>query len=234
MHAAILEDDRDQCRMLREVLRVAGYAGDCFHTGAEFLAAVTRDSYDLLLLDWQLPDIPGDEVLTKVRQTLGWKIPVIFVTARASERDLATALALGADDFVAKPIRVGELVARIQALLRRAALVRSPAEARGAAERHGNITIYPSERRIQVDGEEVAVTPKEFALAAHLLANEGILCSRQDMLDRIWGLSSDVDTRTVDAHVSRLRQKLALQEDKGWRLASVYGAGYRLERVPVA
>lgn len=232
MRAAILEDDRDQCRMLCEILKAAGFAGECFHTGAEFLAAVTGSAYDLLLLDWQLPDMSGDEVLATVRQVLGWQIPVVFVTARTSEKDLATALALGADDFVAKPVRVGELVARIHALLRRARLGAGDGRGEGAVERHGNIAVFPNQRRVQVDGEDVALTPKEFALARHLLGSAGVLCSRQDMLERIWGLTSDVDTRTVDAHVSRLRQKMHFHEDKGWRLVSVYGAGYRLERLP--
>ncbi len=217
--------------MLQEVLRGAAIAGECFHTGAEFLAAVSGGGFDLLLMDWQLPDTSGDQVLVDVRRILGWGTPVIFVTARTEERDLAMALSLGADDFVGKPIRIGELLARIHAVTRRARLEGGGGEAAGQAERHGNIVVLPAQRRVEVDGRDVALTPKEFALARYLLGSAGVLCSRQEMLDRIWGLSADVDTRTVDAHVSRLRQKLKLNEEKGWRLASVYGAGYRLERL---
>lgn len=206
-----------------------GHEGVIFPTAQSFREGLPGSKFDLLLMDWILPDGSGDELLAWVRDTFGWSLPVIFVTARVAEGDVAGMLRLGADDYVCKPIRYVELAARIEALMRRRGVLEGD---RGTAGRLtvGNVVLDPAARSATVDGEAVALTAKEFDLALLLLRNLGTLFNRQTLLDKVWGVEGEIDTRTVDTHVSRIRKKLALEPAHGWQLTTVYGHGYRLER----
>lgn len=229
MRFAILEDSRSQALLLKTMVEELGHEGTVFASALEFRRGLEAQQFDLLLMDWILPDGSGDELLGWVRERFGWSIPVIFVTARVAEGDVAAMLRLGADDYVCKPIRYVELSARIEALIRRRALsghgVREP-----VSLAVGNLTLDPAARSALVDGRTVALTGKEFDLALLLLRNLGTLFNRQTLLEKVWEVDAEIDTRTVDTHVSRLRRKLGLEPVNGWLLTTVYGHGYRLER----
>lgn len=228
MKIGLLEDEVEQARNLSDALIEKGHSCDFFHSGQSFLYAVTHHSYDLLIMDWQLPDMEGTDALKDVRKELNWKIPVIFLTQRDSEQDIITALEAGADDYLVKPARIGELVARISALSRR-----TSTEEEGESEVFslGPFEVDMHARTIQCNGEAVPMTDKDFDLAVFMFQNVGRLLSRNYLLERVWGVSSDLNTRTVDTHVSRLRRKLGIKPENGFRIKTIYQHGYRLETV---
>jgi DNA-binding response OmpR family regulator len=225
MHIAILEDDAFQRQFLTMLVETGGHRASGFETGDSLLAALQAGSFDLLLLDWMLPGLSGEQVLASVRERFGLELPVIVVTARDGESDVVHALRNGADDFVVKPPKALELLARMEALTRRARSNRS------LAIRVGPYEIDPERRSVTMDGKPVALTQKEFDLAVYLFQNSGRLLSRVKLLEQVWGVSADLDTRTVDTHVSRVRRKLQLDESAGWKLMPVYGFGYRLDPI---
>lgn len=223
----LLEDDADQAAVVAEWLEESGYTVRQFRTAAEFRRRQGSEAVDLLLLDWMLPDIAGIDVIAWIRASANSKLPVIFLTARGAEEDLVRALASGGDDYVVKPAKKLELLARVNALLRRHA---------GDAETAGHIVLPPylidaRRRRISIDGREIELTQREFDLASFLFRRQGRIVGRDALLENVWNLSSAVSTRTVDTHVSRLRKKLDLNGEHGWRLAAIYQHGYRLEQI---
>lgn len=228
MKIGLLEDEVEQAKNLKASLVENGHACDFFHTGQSFLYAVTHNSYDLLIMDWQLPDMEGTDALRDVRKELNWKIPVIFLTQRDSEEDIITALEAGADDYLVKPARIGELVARINALSRRTNV---DEDEKGDQIVQGPFTIDLQTRTMFCHGEQLTLTDKDFDLAVFMFQNVGRLLSRSHLLERVWGVSSDLNTRTVDTHVSRLRRKLGVKPENGFRIKTIYQHGYRLETV---
>lgn len=227
---ALLEDDADQAEVIRHWLEAAEHACSVSATGADMLRRLRRDTFDLLLLDWETPDTSGIEVLQWVRANIDWPVPVVFTTRRESEEDIVSALAKGADDYLTKPVSRGELLARIEAVARRA---RPQAEVSDELQAPPYV-LQRSLRTVRFHGQSVELSPKEFELAYLVFASPGRLLSRTYLLESVWGLNASVETRTVDSHVSRLRRKLQLKPENGWRLSSVYNHGYRLERVPGA
>jgi DNA-binding response OmpR family regulator len=224
---ALLEDDAQQAKLVSLWLEAAGHACQIFEAGKTFIKTVSHDSFDLLVLDWNLPDISGDEVLAWVRQRVDWRIPVLFVTARDSEEDIVHALERGADDYMIKPIRRMELLARISALGRR---VQGNGGERDIIDT-GDLVFDLAGRTITRGGEPIELTGKEFELALFLIKHTGRILSRGHILESVWGRSPDLNTRTVDTHVSRIRKKLDLNPERGWRLSAIYQHGYRLERI---
>ncbi|WP_369601547.1 response regulator transcription factor [Hahella sp. SMD15-11] len=227
MNIALLEDDPVQAGHVQQILEADGHRCDCFETGGSFLGAVTHDSYDLLIMDWQLPDEDGVSVLRELRHRLEWPVPVLFLTQRESEADIVTALDAGADDYMVKPPRAAELKARIRALTRR---LKSGDEGEEVLT-FGPFTIYRKQRRILLHGESLTLTDKDFDLTLFLFENKGRLLSRKYLLERIWGVTSNINTRTVDTHMSRLRRKLGIKPENGFRIKTIYQHGYRLEDV---
>lgn len=225
MHIGILEDERVQRELLGLLLEHGGHSHKGFASVAEFVAGLQRESFDLALIDWMLPDGNGGDVLRWVRRTVGWQLPCIVITARDEEPVVVAALEAGADDYVGKPPKPLELLARITAAARRVRHGALPVLRAGAYE------IDSARQRLTMAGSAVELTQKEFDLAFCLLQRMGELLSREFLLDKVWGVHSEVDTRVVDTVVSRLRRKLQLDGRHGWRLASVYGLGYRFERV---
>ena len=225
---AVLEDDASQAKLVQHWMEAQGYACRMFHRGDEILRAVLRDTFDLVVLDWRVPDLSGEEVLRAIRKSAREHVPVLFTTAQNREEDIVHALRTGADDYLVKPLRRLEFLARVEALLRRASgrarEAREPIEA-------GAFAIDPEGRTVLKDGAPVVLTQKEFEMAALLFRNVGRLLSRAYLLDTIWGISAEISTRTVDTHASQLRTKLGLYPEEGWRLSAVYQHGYRLERV---
>jgi two-component system, OmpR family, response regulator RegX3 len=229
LRIAYLEDDADQAALLRRWLEGAGHSCHHFERGSLLRRSLARESFDLYVLDWHLPDADGLEILKEVRARSP-RSPVIFVTARGRDDDIGHVLQAGADDYIAKPVRQGELLGRIQAVARRALGAAAPAAADSLD--FDPFTIDRGERRILRDGEPLALTDREYELALFLFQNVGKLLSRSHLQEAVWGLGAKAQTRTVDTHVSRLRGKLKLTDDSGWTLSSVQRFGYRLERAP--
>jgi DNA-binding response OmpR family regulator len=228
LRVAILEDDPDQAEIADLWLQDAGCSVHTYSTAESFLRAARRDSFDLYLLDWELPDLSGVEALERLRTEYSDDTPALVATVRDAEKDVVRALEAGADDYVVKPLRRSELTARINAILRRVA---------GRAVQDKSIDAAPytidlGNRVIKLRGEEIVLTNREFSVAVLLFSNAGKVISRGHILEDIWGIDNqDISTRTVDTHVSRLRKKLALGEENGWTLSAIYQHGYRIEQV---
>jgi two-component system, OmpR family, response regulator RegX3 len=226
MRIAILEDDRSQAFLLQQCLLAAGHAAQRYERGADLMKAVAIGDFDALLLDWNVPDVSGMDVLTRVRQEMKSSVPVLLITSRASEEDVAHALRQGADDFMAKPLRHKELLARIESVTRRTRNLRLSNE---SFELHG-IRVELGARRIYLHGSTVNLSAKDFDLAAFLLRNVGRPYSRAQISAAVWGNEKLSRSRTLDTHISRVRTRLCLNEPNGWFLGAIYGQGYRLER----
>ena len=227
MHIAVLEDDSAQAELLQAWLTTGGHNCTLFGLGKDLIESLAKDSFDLLILDWNLPDINGTEVLTWVRENMDWHIPVIFITCRDAEQDVVHALECGADDYMTKPAKQFETLARVTALERRS---------QPHSDKSGILDLYPYRFNIQsgtvtCHDEPVQLTRKEFDLALFFFKHIGQLLSRTNILECVWDKHAELQTRTIDMHVSRLRTKLKIQPANGWRLASVYQHGYRLETV---
>lgn len=222
---AVVEDSRSQSEVIKALLKSEGYQVEVFAEGRACIEALKTRTFDFFIIDWTLPDIGGDEVLRHVREVCGWDVPVLFCTARAEEENAADILRLGADDFIPKPIRYMEFMARIEVLLRRRQ------HARPRAMRFGNIEVDLDGRRIRLAGLDIDLTQREFDLAVIFLRNVGRVLPREELLASVWVKETEVDTRTVDTHASRLRKKLGLAGESGLMLTSVYGQGYRLDTV---
>jgi DNA-binding response OmpR family regulator len=225
MRIAYLEDDIDQAALIRRWLEGAGHVCHHFDRGHALQRSLARESFDLYLLDWHLPDSDGLEVLREIRARAP-RSAVIFTTARDRDADIARVLQAGADDYIAKPVRQGELLARIEAVARRT----HGADAASDVMNLPPFRIDRGARSVERDGRRVDLTDKEYALAEFLFLRAGKLVSREHLLEAVWGLKAKAQTRTVDTHMSRLRTKLGLSGEHGWRLASVHQFGYRLER----
>lgn len=231
MRIAMLEDDPDQSELVGLWLEDAGHTVNAHAAGNDFLRAIRRDSHDVYLLDWVVPDLSGIDVLRKLRKELLDNTPTIITTVKDEERSVVRALREGADDYVVKPIRRAELMARVEAIHRRAT---------GGASTANEIDSAPYEldkgrKQAALNGEPISLTNREFDLAMFLFSNPGKILSRAHILEAIWGIDNDnVSTRTVDTHMSRLRKKLKLGPDNGWKLTSVYQHGYRFENLASA
>jgi len=226
MRIAYLEDDPDQAALIAKWLESAGHVCHHFDRGHALQRSLATESFDLYLLDWHLPDADGLQVLKEIRAHVPQAV-VLFVTARDRDDDVVRVLKAGADDFIGKPVRKGELLARIEARARRARVAEEPSSRVEVAP----FILDREARKLLRDGKPLALTDKEYALAEFLFMNVGELLSRKHLLEAVWGLRADVKTRTLDTHMSRLRSKLGLADGHGLKLVSVQQFGYRLERV---
>lgn len=227
MRIAYLEDDPDQARLVRLWLEDVGHQVTSFQAGRDLVRVLRSESFDLLILDWMIPDMSGIEVLDWTRSHYDWNVPILFCTEKNSEDDIVQALESGADDYMEKPLNKRELVARVGALQRRMMLGRSNSQSLAFAP----YTIDLANRVITLDETPIELTQKEYDLAVFLFKNLGRAISRGHILDSVWGMSPDLNTRTVDTHISRLRKKLQLGPETGWGLTSIYQHGYRLDHV---
>jgi DNA-binding response OmpR family regulator len=222
---AVIEDDSDTrvhlTGLLSERHRVTAFAD-----GSSFLRALHRDTFDLVCVDWSLPDMTGQDVVERVRSgTLAKAVPIIIITSRNGDEDLVTGLVSGADDFISKPVREGVLHARVDALLRRAA-----PDVAGVVEVFEPF-VFDRAREVVNDGrQEHTLTTKEFALALTLFRNMHRPLARAYLMEEVWGNGANVSSRTLDTHVCRLKSKLGLNPENGFNFGPVYGFGYRLER----
>jgi len=221
---ALVEDDPTQARQLTDWLKSADHSIHWFKDGQSFSQSMRRESFDMVIMDWNLPDTTGLELLQQLRESSA-QVAVLFITSRDSESDIVSALSKGADDYLVKPIRKAETMARISSILRRTFGQTSESD----EEHYPPFTLNHNYFTVALDDETIQLTPKEYDLTCFMFQNHGRLLSRNHILESVWGLSSDLSTRTVDTHISKVRRKLGLKPERGWRLISVYQYGYRLE-----
>jgi len=225
----VVEDAAAIATLLSDHLTQRGHDVAIIHDGEQAIEAMAEEVPDLLILDLMLPGRSGLEVCRAVRQSAARQPLVLMLTARVSEEDVVLGFEVGADDYVRKPFRIAELMARIQALLRLAERPRSGAAGGPARLALGDLEIDPAARSATVGGRELPLTPKEFDLLLCLARQPGVVRARRELLEEVWGYRHDGYARTVDTHVNRLRKKLGAAGLAADLIATVHGSGYRLD-----
>ena len=219
-----VEDDVNIRELLEYTLKVSGFSASGFVNEQDFFAALERELPDIILLDIMLPGSDGMQILSTLKeQSKTSAIPVIILTAKSGRMDKIHGLDSGADDYITKPFDVLELVSRIHAVLRRAK-VSLPAKSEELV--FGDITINPESRTVTVKGESVVLTYKEFELLYTLASNNGIVMTREKLMNKIWDTDFEGETRTVDVHIRTLRQKLG---SSGECITTVRNVGYKID-----
>ena len=219
----VVDDDKNICELLRLYLEKEGYSVILSHDGEEALVKFNALKPDFVLLDIMLPGLDGWQVCREIRKKSN--VPVIMLTAKGETFDKVLGLELGADDYVVKPFETKEVVARIKAVLRRYG---SNAEEQVKEVRYDKLSINLTNYELKVDGVAIDTPPKEMELIYHLASNPNRVFTRDQLLDEVWGFDYYGDSRTVDVHVKRLREKLEGVSDK-WALKTVWGVGYKFE-----
>ena len=221
-HVLIVDDERDLAELIDFNLRAAGFSTHVAATGEAALSAAREQRTDVVLLDLMLPDVSGVEVCRQLRAAPSTRdVLIVMLTARSEEADRVRGFEVGADDYVTKPFSVRELVLRLKAILRRG----GPGREEGPPLKLGPLGLDVATHRFYVEGREVPLTTLEFRLMEHLLARVGRVQTREQLLEEVWGMSSHLETRTIDTHILRLRDKLG--PARGY-LETVRGVGYRL------
>ena len=211
----IVEDEKPISNLIKVNLTSEGYLCKCAFDGVTASNMIEREKFDLILLDIMLPGINGYDLLEYIKP---YKIPVIFITAKGTVENRIMGLKLGADDYIVKPFQIGELLARVEAVLRRVSSIDKTYEVLG-------VEINPSSRSVIKEGKQIDLTVKEFDLLLELIRNKNIALYRNQLYEKVWQEEFMGDTRTIDLHIQRLRKKL------GWEnhIKTVFRIGYRLE-----
>jgi DNA-binding response OmpR family regulator len=224
MRIAILEDDLALASFVEKSLREGGHVCELYSDGQQLIRALRRETFDLLILDWNVPGMSGYDILHWMKANGDLGPPALMLTSRSAEEDIVEGLQAGADDYVIKPVTPPILLARVNALARRAY---PPAPS--GIETFGAYCFDTRAETVNLDGQPISVTAKEFALALLLFRNTHRALSRAYIFESLWGRNPDLPTRTLDAHVSNVRTKLNLRPANGYKLTPVYAYGYRLE-----
>lgn len=230
MRIAIVEDEPAYSDFIAHSMKAAGYTVYAFQTSTAFIRKFRRDTFDVVLLDWNLAELSGIELLTWMRKDCQSSVPVVMLTSRSEPGDIVKGLQTGADDYIAKPVDEAVLLARLEALSRRC----YPSEQGRQSQLFGDFHFNVPAEELTIAGEKMTLTSKEFHLALTLFANLARPLSRTYLLESIWGRNPDLPTRTLDSHISRIRSKLGLRPERGFRLSPIYSYGYRLEALRVA
>ena len=225
----ICDDDPIIHQSLSLYLDNEDFLHDSAYDGKSALEMTRKEHYDLMLLDQMMPGMTGMEVCQSVRRES--TLPIIMLTARGEEIDRILGLEMGADDYIVKPFSPREVVSRIKAVLRRTAAAPGAArEDKLTTLKYGALEIQPERYSVRLSGQNIACTPREVELLYLLASHPGRVFDREQILSRIWGYDFFGDTRTVDTHIKRLRQKLACDDmGKSWDIITVYGVGYKFE-----
>jgi two-component system, OmpR family, phosphate regulon response regulator PhoB len=220
----VVEDDAALATLLNYNLKVEGYAVTVVSSAEEGALAVAEDSFDLIVLDWMLPDMSGIELCGQLRRaTKSRSVPILMLTARGEEADRIRGLSSGADDYVVKPFSVPELLARVKALIRRAAPERI-ADVLAA----GDIALDRAAHRVTRGSRSIELGPTEYKMLEVLLESAGRVLTRSQLIDRVWGNTAEIDERTIDVHVGRLRKSLVRGNEHD-PIRTVRGAGYAFD-----
>ena len=216
----VVEDEASIASFVSLYLKNAGYEVRSASNGTDALASVQKDQPSLIVLDLMLPDIDGIEICRRIRQKSD--VPILMLTARDEDVDKIIGLEVGADDYMTKPFNPRELVARVKSILRRSTPARRASES--AQIRHGDLHVDSGRREAHVGDDEIQLAPKEFDLLWELLDHRGLVLTRDQLLERVWGYTFAGDTRTVDVHVRQLRRKLGDASP----IVTVWGVGYKV------
>ena len=220
----IVEDEHDLIRLLKYNLEKEGFRVSYTTEGNLALAEIRRDEPDLVILDLMLPGIDGLEVCRQLRRHEKYaSLPILMLTARGEEADRVVGLEIGADDYVTKPFSMRELIARVRALLRR----HEPAATHRATIQRGSLVIDPAAHAVVVSGKPVELSALEFRLLHHLASHPGMVFSRDQLLDRVWGNDRTVTQRSVDVYIRRVREKIEHEPQEPTYVQTVHGVGYR-------
>ncbi len=219
----IVDDDRNIAQLIRLLLEKEGYAVTACERGDEALRLFESRKPDLLILDIMLPGMDGWQVCRAVRQQSA--IPIIMLSAKDETFDKVLGLELGADDYITKPFDNKELVARVKAVLRRS----MPAEASPEAISYPGLSVSLSTYEVQFRGKQLEMPPKELELLYFLASHKNRVFTREQLLEQVWGFDFFGDSRTVDQHIKRLREKLTDSEEFGWQIKTIWGVGYKFE-----
>ena len=225
MRIAIADDEQDVTNFLRDIVEELGHSTMIFSDGNALSQSLVRETYDLVILDWSMPKKDGLETLGWMKTALQERPPVIMMTNRTAKKDITDALNAGADDYITKPEDRGVIAARINAMLRRNA----GSGAFDTKATYGKYDFDRIEQTVTYDGETVMMTAKEFELADLFFRNRDRTLSRNYIMETIWRTTAALATRTLDMHISRVRSKLDLKPENGFRIFTVFGYGYRLE-----
>jgi DNA-binding response OmpR family regulator len=216
----VVEDEASIASFVALYLKNAGYTVEAVANGTDALAQVEAEQPALIVLDLMLPDMDGIEVCRRIRQRRD--VPILMLTARDEDIDKIIGLEVGADDYMTKPFNPRELVARVKSILRRSATERRDSET--AEIRHGDLHVDAGRREVHIGDEEIQLAPKEFDLLWELLDHRGVVLTRDQLLERVWGYTFAGDTRTVDVHVRQVRRKLGDASP----IVTVWGVGYKV------
>lgn len=222
----VVDDDKNICELLRLYLEKEGFAVTLAFDGQEGLEKFRAHTPDLILLDVMMPNMDGWQVCREIRKTS--QCPIIMLTAKSETIDKVLGLELGADDYVVKPFDSKEVVARIKAILRRASIASEAENTSKKIVSYNKLSINLESYELKVDGKTVDTPPKELELLFHLASNPNRVYTRDQLLDEVWGFEYFGDSRTVDVHVKRLREKLEGVCEE-WSLKTVWGVGYKFE-----
>ncbi|WP_165004588.1 MULTISPECIES: response regulator transcription factor [unclassified Enterococcus] len=217
MNILVVEDNPAINKLLVRSLEKNGYCVRSVFSGEKAADIIEEEAFDLVLLDIMLPEINGYELLEYMKE---YALPVIFLTAKDQIDDRVYGLKLGAEDYITKPFDLEELLARVEVVLRRSGKVPSQGKIKWK-----NLTINPSTKVVEIDHETISLTPKEYELILYFVQNKGIVLERGKIYQKVWGKEGEPDSRTLDLHIQRIRNKLAL----GKQLRTIYGVGYLLE-----
>ena len=223
---AHVEDDPSHRLLVATLLESAGFEVHSFADADSFRRHLRASSVDLVLLDWMLPDGCGLELLEWIRASNQSKLPVILITGRETDEDVVTGLSAGADDYIVKPPHPAQLLARINAVMRRSGFASQSA----GTNEFAPYVLREDLREIHLNDQRIATTDREFDLMQYLFRRRGNIVSRETLLKQVWNMQGLVSSRTVDTHISRLRKKLELEGQHGWTLSGVFQHGYRLEQ----
>lgn len=226
MRIAIADDEESIREFTADLLIANGHVCSAFRNGPDLVRALQRDTFDLVILDWAMPGMSGLEVVSWAREKLDPRPPFIMLTCRNDKTDIVNALNAGADDYIIKPESREVISARVEALLRRTV----PAENRERVESHDGYDFDRLTSSVTFDGLETPLTAREFNLALMFFRQPHRAFSRAYILETLWHSTADLSTRTLDMHISRIRSKLKLGPERGYRLQTIFGYGYRLER----
>jgi phosphate regulon transcriptional regulator PhoB len=230
IHSAVLktilvvEDEYDLAKLLKYNLEKEGFRVNSTSDGSLVLAEIRRNEPSLVILDLMLPGLDGLEICRQLRRIEKYSaLPILMLTARSEEADRVVGLELGADDYVTKPFSMRELVARVRALLRR----HESSNTNQATVRRGQLVIDPSGHSVRVEGRLVELSALEFRLLHHLASHPGMVFSRDQLLDRVWGNDRSVTSRSVDVYIRRVREKIEAEPQNPLYVQTVHGVGYR-------
>lgn len=224
MRVAIADDEQEILDQVSSVVQAAGHEVDCFRNGIDLQNALKRETYDVVLLDWNMPGFTGLEIVTWAKEALSVRPPFILITSRREKGEVVRGLEAGASDYIVKPESEEVIRARIEAAGRR-----NEEESKERFLNFGAYDFDQKEASVAKDGKPVALTAKEYQLALLFFQNIDRPLSRGYLFSRVWGGNANLETRTIDMHVSRLRSKLELKPHNGFVIRTVFGFGYRMD-----